>query len=327
MKRFVTICLVLIAGGVLMLIFWPREQQHINGQERKRGEFASDRVPPLVEFDGKRAMGYLAQICTIGARMSGTDGMKAQQELIIKHFDGLGYPVQKQTFKAKQHSQAQAIEMTNLIVRFFPERQRRVILCCHYDTRPMADQETDPRKWREPFLSANDGGSGVAFMMEFAHHMKEIKTSVGVDFVMFDGEEYVFDRKKDKYFFGSEHFAQTWKKSIERPVYLSAILLDMIAGRTAVFPVEGYSFQRCKPLATAVWKIAADLEIRRFLWDVGERVQDDHLALQNVGIPAIDIIDFNYPHWHRLSDTPENCAPEPMEDVAKVISVWLQWAK
>jgi len=56
-------------------------------------------------------------------------------------------------------------------------------------------------------------------------------------------------------------------------------------------------------------------------------VLDDHLALQNVGIPAIDIIDFDYPHWHRLSDVPANCAPEAMVDVARVLSVWLQRVK
>ncbi len=83
--------------------------------------------------------------------------------------------------------------MTNLIVSFFPDRERRVILCSHYDTRPIADQEPDPRKWREPFLSANDGGSGVAFLMELGNQMKDLPTKVGVDFVFFDGEEYIFD--------------------------------------------------------------------------------------------------------------------------------------
>ncbi|MFO0968336.1 MAG: M28 family peptidase [Gemmataceae bacterium] len=85
--------------------------------------------------------------------------------------------------------------MTNIIVSFRSEKKRRVILCSHYDTRPIADQEPNPRDWR-PFLSANDGGSGVAFLMEMAHHLKDLKTSVGVDLVFFDGEEYIFDAKK-----------------------------------------------------------------------------------------------------------------------------------
>ena len=76
------------------------------------------------------------------------------------------------------------------------------MLCSHYDTRPIADQEPDRRKWHEPFLSANDGGSGVALLMELAHQMKDIKTQVGVDFVFFDGEEFIFDRDRDAYFLG-----------------------------------------------------------------------------------------------------------------------------
>src|SRR5439155_14686875 len=118
------------------------------------------------------------------------------------------------------------IPMTNMIVSFFPERDRRVILCSHYDTRPIADQEPDERKWREPFVSANDGGSGVAFLMEMAHHMKDLPAKVGVDFVIFDGEEYIFDHRRDtdEYFFGSKHFAKTWKKDKDkdRPNYTAA---------------------------------------------------------------------------------------------------------
>src|SRR5207302_4382349 len=112
-----------------------------------------------------------------------------------------------QTFMAKQNSVKGQVEMTNIIVSFQPEKKRRVILCSHYDTRPIADQEPDPRDWRKPFVSANDGGSGVALLMELGNHMKDLKTNVGVDFVLFDGEEFVFNRQ-DEYFFGSKHFGQ-----------------------------------------------------------------------------------------------------------------------
>src|SRR5207248_5900198 len=119
-----------------------------------------------------------------------------------------GAKVQRQTFTARQVSRPTPIDMTNLVVSWHPERTRRVILCSHYDTRPIADQEPDRKRWREPFLSANDGGSGVALLMELGHHLKDLPTSVGVDFACFDGEEYVFARDEDEYFFGSKHFAR-----------------------------------------------------------------------------------------------------------------------
>src|SRR5439155_13943393 len=126
-------------------------------------------------------------------------------------FEAHGAKVELQRFTAKQVSQKQPVEMANLIASWFPERTKRVILCSHYDTRPIADQEPNPRRWREPFISANDGGSGVALLMEMAHHVKDMKTEVGIDFVLFDGEEYIFEPLHDKYFFGSEHFATHYR--------------------------------------------------------------------------------------------------------------------
>jgi hypothetical protein len=301
--------------------------------------FAADREDesdgrPVAGFDGKRAMGYLEEICKIGPRISGAAGMRKQQELIIKHFKALGATVQKQTFEAKQRSQRNAVSMTNLIVSWHPERTRRVILCSHYDTRPIADQE-HPRKWREPFVSANDGGSGVALLMELGNHMKDLKTNVGVDFVFFDGEEYIFDPRPegDLYFFGSKHFAQMYKKNRPKHRYIAAILFDMIAGPNPQFLAEGHSFLKAGPLVTQIWRIAAEQNCTAFVDRVGPDVMDDHLALNGAGIPAIDIVPpplrdgWSYKHWHRLTDVPENCSRAGLEQVARVMTVWLQRVK
>jgi hypothetical protein len=307
------------------------EKGNANPQKSRETSFAADREGEgkLVKFDGKRALDYLDDICALGPRISGSAGMKKQQELLIKHFAGLGGKVRKQTFTARQKSQPRPVEMTNLIISWYPERKRRVVLCSHYDTRPIADQEPDARNWHKPFLSANDGGSGVAFLMELAQHVKDLPCQVGVDFVLFDGEEYIFDPGdgKDKYFFGSEHFARQYLRERSKYRYAAAILLDMIGGKGARFPAEGNSFLKAGALVEQVWKIAADLGCRAFTNRVGQSVMDDHLALNAAGIPAIDIIDFNYPHWHRLTDLPENCSRDSLEQVARVLTVWLQRVK
>jgi glutaminyl-peptide cyclotransferase len=332
MRCFIAVAIVLVSGWFVMPFFSGQTATEDVPQDRKT-EFAADQAPdekndkPAVAFDSKRAMDYLDKICAIGPRVSGTGGMRRQQDLIQKHFEDLGAKVVFQPFTAKQRSRPEPVEMANIIVSWHAERDKRVILCSHYDTRPIADQEKDPRKWREKFLSANDGGSGVAMLMEMGNHMKELKTKVGVDFVFFDGEEYIFDNRHengDRYFFGSEHFAKTWRKSKSRPNYLAAILLDMIAGPNARFPAEGHSWLRSRLLVQEIWALARELRATAFDNKVGERVLDDHLALINAGIPAIDIIDFEYPHWHKLSDIPDNCSPESMEQVARVLNVWLQ---
>jgi hypothetical protein len=256
--------------------------------------------------------------------------MKKQQELIEKHFKDLGASVEYQKFTARQVSRRQPTEMANMIISWHPERQRRVILCSHYDTRPIADQEDDRRNWHKPFTSANDGGSGVALLMELGNHMKDVKTKVGVDFVFFDGEEYIFNPSHsdgDHYFFGSEHFAADYKKRKTKVEYVAAILLDMIGGKTIAFPGEANSLWKAGRLVEEVWKVAQEVKADAFVVEPGPEVQDDHLALNAAGIPAIDIIDFSYPHWHKLSDTPENCSGESMAQVARVLSAWLQRVK
>src|SRR3954470_9048243 len=101
-----------------------------------RSDFAADRAPAPadpVPFDAKRAMGYLDDVCAIGPRISGTDGMEKQQALLRKHFEDKGGKVELQKFTARQVSQKKPVEMANLVVSYFPDREKRVLLCSHYD--------------------------------------------------------------------------------------------------------------------------------------------------------------------------------------------------
>jgi hypothetical protein len=323
------LALVVLVAGLLMMHPWSGNAQPPPAP-KGRDAFASDRGGAgAVDFDARRAMGYLEAVCKIGPRISGTDGMKKQQELLEKHFKDHGDSVRYQRFTARQRSVRHDTEMANLIASWHPERTRRVILCSHYDTRPLADQEPDTHRWREPFISANDGGSGVALLMELARHMDKLPTAAGVDFVFFDGEEYIFDRDLDQYFLGSRHFARQYRKERGSPKYVAAVLLDMIGGKDAQFPVEQTSWNQAPGLVREVWTIAAQSGCNAFRGDAFSRVavQDDHVPLNQAGIPAIDIIDFDYRHWHRLSDLPENCSGESLEQVARVLGVWLQRVK
>lgn len=322
---------IIVAGMVGLVMFQPWSISA--GAGKLPDEFATDReaVPgeeKPAAFDGKRALEYLEEVCKIGPRISGSEGMTKQQELIAKHFEALGVKATYQRFSAKQRSAKKSVEMANMVLSYHPERSRRVILCSHYDTRPIADQEPNPRRWNDPFISANDGASGVALLMELANHMKDLKTSVGVDFVLFDGEEYVFDPRGDEYFFGSKHFGRDYARNRKKATYTGAVLLDMVGGKGATFPVEQNSWMQASKLVREVWGIAAELKVPAFKDGLGRySVEDDHIALNRAGIPAVDIIDFEYPHWHLLTDLPKNCSADSLEQVAKVCSVWLQRAR
>lgn len=286
-----------------------------------------------VKFDPARALKYLKQLCDIGPRVSASDGMKQQQELIEKHFKGLGATVTRQEFKARQKSRKNETEFVNLVVSWHPDAAKRVLLCTHYDTRPIADQEANPRNWTKPFVSANDGTSGVTFLMELGHHMKGLKCAYGVDFVLFDGEEYVFETDRtgggDRYFIGSDHFADEYVKAKDKRKfkYEAGVLFDLFAGKNADLRVEQYSYEAAKPLVDQIWGVAKAVGAKSFRYERGYEVQDDHLALNRVGIPTVDVIDFDYPHWHKLSDTADKVSGEQLAEVSKVITTWLQKIK
>jgi hypothetical protein len=319
-----------LASLGLWLIFGSPWSNGAPMQQPPRDQFAQDRqeLPKAADFDGKRAMGYLNEICKIGPRISGTEGMTKQQDLIQKHFEKLGATVEFQRFKVQQKSVRADTPMANIVVSWNPKAERRILLCSHYDTRPIADQEEDRGQWKKPFLSANDGGSGVALLMELGNQMKDLKLQVGVDFAFFDGEEYIFIRDEDVYFFGSKHFGGEYRKQ-KKFKYQAGILLDMIAGKDAKFPIEPNSWDKASFLIKEVYTVAKWLDVKNFKGDELSlsAVEDDHIPLNNAGIPCIDLIDFSYAHWHKLTDTPENCSAETMTGVAKVLSVWMQLAR
>jgi hypothetical protein len=149
---------------------------------------AADKPQP----DPVRAFGYLKQVCDIGPRISGTDGMGKQRELLETHFTKLGATVGYQEFDAVHPQSGAPVRLVNTIVSWHPERTSRVLLCCHYDTRPFPDNDPVPANRTKPFIGANDGGSGVALFMELGHHLPQVATHYGVDFVFFDAEELIY---------------------------------------------------------------------------------------------------------------------------------------
>jgi hypothetical protein len=286
-------------------------------------------------FDGQRAYGYLREICSFGNRMSGSKGMRLQQEFLVKHFKELGYDVEFQRFEAKHPLTGQAVPMANIIVRLFPERKERILMCAHYDTRPLPEEETDPRRRQQGvFLGANDGASGVAVLMELANHVKDLPDRYGLDFVFFDAEELVYGRR-GTYFLGSEYFAHDYAKGNRNYEYIAGVLLDMVGDAKLSIFQERHSvgWKETRPIVQGIWGTAARLGINEFIPRVGYEVSDDHLPLYRIaGIPTIDVIDFHYPdqfnsYWHTTNDSPGRCSADSLGKVGTVMLEWLRSAE
>lgn len=281
------------------------------------------------QFSGTRAMEYLEAICELGPRPSGSEGMEKQRELLIRHFQKAGATVFRQAFRSRDGRNGDWVRMENLIVSWHPERNDRVLLGAHYDTRPYPDR--DRRDPRGIFLGANDGASGVAVLMELADSVAELKGTVGVDFVLFDAEEYVFEERRDSYCLGSLFFARQYASSRKAGTisyaYRCGVILDMVGDRNLTIWQEQQSvdWHDTRPVVESIWATAKQLQIQEFVPRPKYLINDDHVPLRMTGgIPTCDIIDFDYPHWHTTQDIPENCSAHSLGLVGRVILSWLQ---
>jgi hypothetical protein len=299
-----------------------------NQQRRSESQKPGDRVVPP-PCNAERALAYLEQLCAIGPRKSGSDGMRRQQEELTRFFSDRGLTVELQRFNGHDPESGTPVELANLIARWRPEREERILIAAHYDTRPYPDQ--DPRQPRGKFVGANDGASGVAVLMELAHHLDQLPGSFGVDLICFDGEELVYDGSRDPYFLGSTHFANAYVQQPPPYRYRNGILLDMVGDRSQEIFYERYSLQYARELTLSLWKTAERIGAQSFEPRARHYVRDDHLPLNQIArIPTCDVIDFDYPrpgsgpkHWHTTSDTPDKCSGESLATVGSVVFHWL----
>ena len=210
-----------------------------------------------IPFDGKAAYQTLHDICKLGPRITGSDAMKSQQEMLIKHFSGLGATIKRQEFQMAHPENGEKTTVMNLIVQWHPDKKDRLVLCCHYDTRPFPDSDrTNPRG---TFLGANDGASGVALLHELGKSMPKLTCKYGIDFVFFDAEELVYDRRRDPLFVGSNYFSNDYVKNPTEYRYLSGVLVDMIGDANLNIFYEKNSMRFAPQLTKGIWGTARKL--------------------------------------------------------------------
>jgi glutaminyl-peptide cyclotransferase len=283
---------------------------------------------PKNPIDSLRAYRYLEQICDLGPRPSGSAAMQKQQELLREHFENLGGKVTMQNFRATDPLGGAPVAMANTIVEWHPDRQERILLCAHYDTRPLPDRDPDPVQRRDgQFIGANDGGSGTALLMELAHLVRELDGTVGVDFLLVDGEELVYVEDRDPYLLGSTYFAQQYARNPPAHKYRWGVVLDMVGDESLQIYEEQNSvaWRDTRPLVKEIWGTAARLGVKEFIPRARFMVKDDHLPLRNIAkIPTCDIIDFDYPAWHTTMDTPRRCSGASLAKVGWVVLEWLK---
>lgn len=278
--------------------------------------FCSQALP---QFDGQRAFDYLVKQVDFGPRNPGSKGHEECLNYLKMELEKTADSVILQPFVHYDSINKKTVPLTNIIASYNSKAGKRIFLAAHWDTRPFADMDRKGDKDR-PIPGANDGASGVAVLLEIANHLKSNPPEVGVDLILFDGEDYGPEGHLEEYFLGSRYFVKN--KGNYRPRY--GILLDMIGDANLSLPIEGFSQQSAPHIVDKVWSAAESIGAYQFERRVGQYINDDHVILIEGGIPCIDVIDFEYPdknhgYWHTREDTPDKCSSESLRTVGQVM--------
>jgi hypothetical protein len=298
-------------------------------------------------FDGERAFAQLKKQCDFGARPLGSDAHEKLRDYLVAEMKKYADETVTQEFKYR------GMPVTNVIGVFYPAGSKEpskspVLLMAHWDTRPIADGpfssemrsgkpfQYGPNGWNRttPIMGANDGASGVAVLLELARLFKEKKPTVGVVLLLDDGEDYgdfhANNYQGDGVVLGARYFARHFheNKAFGQPNY--GILLDMIGAKNLILPREAISQQYAPGTNEKVFDIAKSLGYSDvFRYQETQQVDDDHLPLNEAGIPTIDLIHplpYNeyqttgYVQWHTLQDTPDKCSAKSLKIVGETMA-------
>jgi len=291
-------------------------------------------VKPITvpEFNADSAYHYVEKQVAFGPRIPGSPAhaecARWMEETLLRFADH----VIVQDFKTRVFSN-KMYDGKNIIAIFNPEKQYRILLCAHWDSRPFADHDPDPANHQKPIDGANDGASGTGVLIEIARQLSLQKPSIGVDIVLFDLEDYgppqdrQMQESTDLWGLGSQY----WSKNPHTPRYTAnfGILLDMVGAKDAVFPFEGFSMYYAPDINKKVWDLAAKLgHGDRFVFEQGGYITDDHYFVNRIArIPTINIIHLDpnstngsfFEYWHTVKDDMESIDRNTLGIVGEVV--------
>ena len=266
-------------------------------------------------FDQERAFRRLQDLCAFGPRNHGSEGKSKAEEWIKQSLRDGGAEVSVHEFQHTPKDTTQSEIFRNIIGRINPDLKPRVLIATHFDTRSTADKDPNQAQRHEPISGANDGGSGVAVLLEMAALWKAQPPPVGVDLIFFDGEDFGRDQDLGDYFLGSKAYTRDFPDY--RPMW--GVVLDMVGDASLGIRKERDSLARAPAVVDRLWSAAARVRSSGIIDERGGLIHDDHTAFLDRGIPVVLLIDFNYSHFHTTSDTLDKCAAESLGQVGRAV--------
>ncbi|MDP2317742.1 MAG: M28 family peptidase [Acidobacteriota bacterium] len=257
-------------------------------------------------FDSNKAWEHLRQQVAIGPRPSGSPGNVKNREYITKTLAAIGLKTVEQAWTAT--TPIGPIKMVNLIATIPGQRAERIIIASHFDTKLF-------REFR--FVGASDGASSTAALLELARVIKaRPQLPFTIELLFLDGEEATGEWQGTDNTYGSRHYVEVARKTGTLKSLRAMILLDMIGDRDLNIRRESNSTPW---LTDIVWNVARKLGYQRHFIEESMAVEDDHLPFLKAGVPAIDIIDLDYPAWHTAQDTLDAVSARSLQIVGEVV--------
>jgi len=273
-------------------------------------------------FDGQKAFMHLEKQVHFGPRIPGTSGHQKALAYFQRTLTPWAETVSLQPFEWRDRKDTNNVwRGTNVVASFNLKATRRILLLAHWDTRPFADQDPNPANRIKPVMGANDGASGVAVLLELARLLHDNPPKMGVDILLTDMEDlgdYDHEEKpneRNPFSIGAQKFVDM--NPDYSPEY--GVLLDMIGDKDLRIPYEKFSITNAPTVVENVYAAAERAQAKAFVREEGQAVMDDHVPFLRKGVPVINLIDFEYPYWHTIGDTPDKCSPESLRQVGQTI--------
>ncbi|HEX8312621.1 MAG TPA: M28 family peptidase, partial [Chthoniobacteraceae bacterium] len=269
-------------------------------------------------FSGEKAFEEVRKQVEIGPRPAGSSELEKARALITASLQSHGWEVQRQEFT--NDTPRGPVKFCNLIGRFPAEQKRspstttqRAIVCSHFDTKRYSTIQ---------FLGANDGASSTGALIELARVLAmDPQLAQQVELVFFDGEEAFAQFTETDGLYGSRYYAADLRKSGRAAKFKFGILWDMIGEKDLTITLSPDS---PKELASGILATAESLGLRKHFSFFDRSIWDDHVPLNQVKIPTIDLIDFDFLYWHTADDTLDKLAPESLQKIGAITLKYLR---
>ena len=265
------------------------------------------------EFNADSAYAYTKAQVDFGPRIPGSTAHQKCADYLVAKLKSFGAEVKIQGAKTSTYD-GKSFQLKNILASFSPEKKERVLITAHWDARPFSDQDADPANHSKAFDAANDGASGVAVILEMARQIQQKQPTVGVDFVLWDLEDYgkANDETPDEttWCLGSQYWAKNALATGYKARY--GINLDMVGAGNAQFTQDEVSRQSAPDVVSKVWDIGNQIGYASYFVGIPSgRLVDDHFWMNKAGVPSIDIIHYNdnsgfYINWHTQLDNLAN---------------------